>query len=482
MPLISVLGRRSPCKEQPDESLKLPFPQHHANAVDQEIRGFPPHLCQAAKTVAAHADKHKSISRTRRRNRPLLVSLVSTVSLVAIIMLWYLCKAFRSTKQASGDTTRRLSYKATQEDGDEMSRILEQCLEMEEDLGIFFSRPQSPLGTEPPAKIAKLVSMLSKAATQHERMVKVASTSHETSTRSVKILPYSSSLQAFTGNNEAIPAPNLQPCRCVTMTSGSTGAQGGQETASTTLDNAGKPHCGRRTSSSLETPPSTGGKSEPNKQRNKLEHPYVRLPVLESDVIPRMVQPTLVFRPDHANTLSYSELHTLRNLFAKEKLNQHDADTLVVELENLASRFWCLAQRGFEKTSPTFASATLGGYFLAFDFIVRANEVLGDSMQLSAWWGKFISAFETDYSFTPPSKFSRIATRFHGKLAARLLDALRIYKSGKRPPVDDVIEIKRMLLFSPHSSPLFKDIQWDTWRADDYHYHKFPPHIFDMFV
>lgn len=374
-----------------------------------------------------------------------------------------------------------------------MARIVEQCLEMEEDLGISASRSPSPLNTEPSAKIARLVSMLSEAATAYERMTAVVSMSYDPSTvatsyyqeeensfqqalgcpyffqheSALEMFPHTSSWLTPIGNNETSPAPNLRPYACLTMIPGATGTQGGQGTASTTLDNTGMPHCEPSTSSSLETPPPPGGRTKLQEHLDMLQHPYVNLPVLESNVVPRLVQPAVIFRQVHATTLSYYELHNLRNLFAKEKLNQQEADVLVGTIENLAARFWSMAQRGFEKTSPTFANATLGAYFLAFDFIVRAIQVLGDSMQLSAWWGKFVSAFKIDYRPFPQRRHCRVSTRFQRELANRLLGALKIYTTGRTPPPEDVVELKRMLFFSPHSPPVFKSPQWEEWREED---------------
>ncbi|CDJ68432.1 hypothetical protein, conserved [Eimeria necatrix] len=446
---------------------------------------------QSAGTALAHAGTRRRSS-ARRWRWSTLFGWTARFLVFAIVMFWSICKASRSTKQASGGIARRLSY-GTRGGDEEMARIVEQCIEMEEDLGISASRSPSPLNTEPSAKIARLVSMLSEAATAYERMTAVVSTSYDPSTvaasyyqeeenssqqalgcpyffqheSALEMLPHTSSLLTPIGNSETSPAPNLWPYTCRTMIPGATGTQGGQGTASATLDNTGKPHFEPSTSLSLEMPPPLGGRTNLQGHSNILQHPYVSRPVLESNVVPRLVQPAVIFRRVHATSISFYELHRLRNLFAKERLNQQDADLLVGSIENLAARYWSIAQRGMQRTSPAFANATLGAYFLAFDFIVRAIEVLGDSMQLSAWWGKFVSAFKIDYSLFPERRHCRVSTKFQRELANRLLGALKIYITGRAPPAEDVVELKRMLFFSPHAPPVFKNAQFEEFRDQD---------------
>ncbi|CDI83075.1 hypothetical protein, conserved [Eimeria acervulina] len=202
-------------------------------------------------------------------------------------------------------------------------------------------------------------------------------------------------------------------------------------------------------------------------------HPYVRMPVVEAGVVPHDFDPSGVFAPSSKSFPFTKSLHEMRQLFAKPTLNQQDVDILMDMARGLANNLWLKAASTLRQVRPVFASASLGNTFLAMDYVVSAVELLGGHMKLDMWWENFAQAFDTNYNLPPSTEFHRSSARFNAYLANQLLNALRIYKTRRRPPLTLVIELKRNLFFAAHSPPLFKSSQWDPWRQDHNFFEEF---------
>ncbi|CDI87787.1 hypothetical protein EPH_0058470 [Eimeria praecox] len=119
-------------------------------------------------------------------------------------------------------------------------------------------------------------------------------------------------------------------------------------------------------------------------------HPYVRLPVLQRVVPPRIQLSASNFVSSSAS----STLLCIRYLFMKQALEQIDVAFLARELA-IASA----AQTQGAKWLPrsVLGVANTGQQFLVLDAIVSALHVLGVSPPSFTWWVAFIECFDTRY-------------------------------------------------------------------------------------
>ncbi|CDJ28817.1 uncharacterized protein EMH_0002260 [Eimeria mitis] len=196
------------------------------------------------------------------------------------------------------------------------------------------------------------------------------------------------------------------------------------------------------------------------------EHAYVRLPVLEEGVVPRYIRVPALFDKGQRKFSPHPYLLTLRRLFAKRRLNQQDADILMHAVERLASATLFRGEKVISTPSAFHVVEVLGDYFMIFDAIVCASQVMGKYMQLPLWWGKFTAKVHTSYTVSSAGGNGKQISTFHSNLAARLIAALNIYKRGERPPAEEVFALKALLFCAPMGYHRFKGPKWDPWRKD----------------
>ncbi|CDI80918.1 hypothetical protein EAH_00057310 [Eimeria acervulina] len=92
-------------------------------------------------------------------------------------------------------------------------------------------------------------------------------------------------------------------------------------------------------------------------------------------------------------------------------------------------------------------------------------ELLGEKMNTVKWWAQFVKKFDTDFFLSEPARMER--TEELSKLVNRLSAALAIYKEGKRPPVMEVIELKRAVLTQQYRGSQLSNPLWKLWVQDD---------------
>ncbi|CDJ32512.1 uncharacterized protein EMH_0044680 [Eimeria mitis] len=400
------------------------------------------------------------------------------------------CAASRSRAQATGVTRRKLSDSG---EGFDEEAILEDCLALEAELGI--SRPEPPPSAhgDRSRRIAELVSMFYEAASSYESMQSRQQTgggvtASPTFPGQSPVHPHSQYpktqgfVVAYPGGhtywqNVQVHAPSgsfgpgqavspLDPSPWIGETSTTSHIQGasGQEPPSWVANTGSGGYVRHRAAPAVRLLPKPSGRQDGDYGADN--HPYVRIPVLQQGVVPKKFRPSAIFADKLTDTMIYLPMLSLRSLFSKQSLNQEDADNLITASEALARAAWVNALTCPRLTSPSFANEFLGRSFLALDSLVCTFQVLGDRMQKPVWWEEFIAAFDTNYDFR--GERSRGCTqRYIRQFANRLLAALNIYKTGGRPPADEVIVLKR-LLFSTKCSPKeFQDPIWDPWREDD---------------
>ena len=195
-------------------------------------------------------------------------------------------------------------------------------------------------------------------------------------------------------------------------------------------------------------------------------HPYVRLPVLGEGVFPRYIDAMSLFVQRPWKLSPHTHLATIRSLLLQKTLNQMDVNSLMNAVERLIISSWIQGKKGARGNSPIYLVEALGNYFLAFDAIVCTAEVLGRYMLLPVWWNTYVSAFHTNYDFPVSAVGMTELAGFNTELAKRLVAALEIYKQGMRPPLMEVVALKRLLFCYPLGRHRLKDGKWDDWRKD----------------
>ncbi|KAL8274377.1 hypothetical protein Esti_001699 [Eimeria stiedai] len=187
------------------------------------------------------------------------------------------------------------------------------------------------------------------------------------------------------------------------------------------------------------------------------EHPFTRLPSRAPGAVTRSFFPGGLYHGEFGCGLSSSSLLSLmRDLFKAEVLNSNELELLLRAAESLVyvatKRAVPAAATG---TRPSHILKKLGWYFVVYEALVCAKEVLGPNMPLGAWWSAFTSLHPSDYDIRvrsrPGMKSYDLVTR-HVQLVNRLSKALALYKQGIRPPKQVVYGLKRDL-FCRKDSP-----------------------------
>lgn len=223
---------------------------------------------------------------------------------------------------------------------------------------------------------------------------------------------------------------------------------------------------GLEVSASTRAVQATGSDGEGPCEAGELHlHPFVRLPVVNPDDVQRSfrVQFALSFRFSRCSPMrSYT---TMRSLFAKTLLTPHDVETLMEEAEQLASYAADKLTRQQGRCTANYLVTKLSSLFMVFDHLVCTIQLLGDKMNTGSWWTEFVRKFHTDYFFPETARTERTETL--NTLVNRLSSALAIYKSGRRPPLREVIDLKRTILTMAYKGSQLSHPLWKLWIQDD---------------
>ncbi|CDJ64002.1 hypothetical protein, conserved [Eimeria necatrix] len=195
-------------------------------------------------------------------------------------------------------------------------------------------------------------------------------------------------------------------------------------------------------------------------------HPYVRLPVAQLQDAGGGFRRkfSLTKHPIERSPLPIYE--AMRTLFAKAVLTPEESDLLLLQAERLVSYANTKLAMSSRLKSPYFIVRKLASLFVAFDYLVCTIEVLGDQMDTGSWWEPFAQSFDTDFTF-PTSSMRTKKARERIKLANRLSAALSIYKKGVRPPLEEIVELKRTLFRKVREYTQFRHPLWLLWVHDD---------------
>ncbi|CDJ54032.1 hypothetical protein EBH_0072000 [Eimeria brunetti] len=403
--------------------------------------------------------------------------LATTISVAAILLSLSTCKALRTRHQFSGVTRRRLSEGDKGIDEDERS-VIEGCLDLEEELGIIEGRAISSSEVDSLNRVTALVSMLSEEAVAKETMQEPLPVGGQLrltqqwlddpsgfDPKYSEVIGQHSPLQAsaeLLGATGGTPA--LDPDSWIDSIPSINNQPEGQKAVDSFRVSDGNSKAGQASGVSASTGQHPAGLS--HLLHDVQSHPYVRLPVLEKGVVPRNLRVSILFTQKTGAFSFNIYMRTMRKLLLKKSLNQIDANTLVGAVEKLVTSSWVQSRKGARGRTPIYFVEALGRYFISLDAIVCASQILGDCMQLPLWWETFVASFNTNFPLYNARSRANKLTDFHIDFARRLIAALDIYKTGRRPALTEVIALKRLLFCFPLGRHRFKGPKWDSWRED----------------
>ncbi|CDJ59466.1 hypothetical protein EMWEY_00057600 [Eimeria maxima] len=191
-------------------------------------------------------------------------------------------------------------------------------------------------------------------------------------------------------------------------------------------------------------------------------HPFVRLPVVKQEDVRRTFRVEYAVSPEFGRPSPMESFMTMRNLFAKASLTAEEVDRLLLEAETLASYALDRLSRHHNKHTAKYIFVKLSSVFMVFDSLICTIEVLGEKMNASKWWPHFVQNFSTEYYFTEVGKTEQL-----NRLVNRLSSALAIYKTGNRPPLQEVIDLKRTIITEAHKGSQMSHPLWKLWLQDD---------------
>ncbi|CDJ60451.1 hypothetical protein, conserved [Eimeria maxima] len=410
-------------------------------------------------------------------------------------MVWSVCVSIHSRERGAVAVGRRLAGRGKGIDENEQS-VLDECLDLQEDMGVSLPGAALPSNRSRSRRIAELVTLFSEAAaelesTQGPQSTCCGTSSSPTSTPPTQgqpsesglneqglleceeggIVPVhgSSSSVSSEGDGDDGKYPYLEPDAWLEKIPDITGMQEHREQGQSLWGLGGGYSGGEEPSTAALAvrPCDEGGDDSPSSNATRT-HPFVRLPVLEDGVLLRdfdVSAVALAHRRKYQPTTTI--LAALRELYMRPALDQSGYNTLMRSLEELVHSLLVRVRSRALFADTMWDLPTLGIHFLAFDFLVSAAQVLGNRMQLHLWWDRFVAAFALDMPPKPFRKHSRHCAAVQAILRQRLFAALQVYKMGRRLPLGDVVELKRLLLCSPYTHKRFKDDDWDPWRDDE---------------
>ncbi|CDJ37907.1 hypothetical protein, conserved [Eimeria tenella] len=435
-----------------------------------------PHLSLAHGPLRSTTGHPQRRFQDRRRNS-LPRFLAATALILSILVIGVICKAAREVPQRQpGSTPRRLASGWLPDESAELCQIAEHCLELETDMGIAQPSAQATAGTESASMIESLVAMLQEAAEAHEQQ----------RTEETKCVEKPEGVMHSSSEGAANPAPtSLGPH--LPQLDGDSSARPALIPAPPAISSAGGNtsersyiiyhlHGGLGVVSPISAIQVEGACSHSALQQFRISspkthpcagHPFVRLPSVEFGVKPRHLVPQRLFLHHRSNLSTLPYMKTLRQLLTRNSLDQAGTETFMDALERLIDIVWTQAQGRSQQRRPAVAVSVLGKDFLAMDFIISAIQLFGEAMELSSWWERFVGGFRTNYYFHGGGSVRPRVRNYNTQLANRLLSAIRIYKQGLRPSLEEVIALKRMLFCSPSAPKPFTEYSYDAWRHDE---------------
>ncbi|KAL8446450.1 hypothetical protein Emed_004904 [Eimeria media] len=215
-------------------------------------------------------------------------------------------------------------------------------------------------------------------------------------------------------------------------------------------------------------PPSSGdGDGQPF-----LEHAFSRLPQVEGgdpSAFSSFVDPLRAISVKATPNVQAPLLQTMGNLLSQAVLSRSQLQQLGIITQHLIGHLFLNEGRQLQGCAA-FAVETLGLRFILLDMTVSGLQLLGVSPS-GPWWEQMVSRIPDTYVPPPKRRNQRLHT-FNLRLLSQLTEAVRVLKTGHRPPAAVLTQIKRCLFCCLHSPIRFLKPSWDPWRAADRLFHE----------
>lgn len=220
----------------------------------------------------------------------------------------------------------------------------------------------------------------------------------------------------------------------------------------------------KRTQETPPPEPGRGGKTDYHNQKTDYHnHLFYRLPKPGDFRLLKPFNYAEAVGKRHRGWL-ISIMLPLRELLVKPILDADDAFHVMRLTGELVSFELVHGHDGKQYMFPGELVNLLGFRFLVVDYVWSACEVLGTLMNMHLWWDAYMDELLTvpEMMISRPEK-----SRDHVALAERLLTALKVYGTGRRPCAREIVELKQELLCKETSPRRFRSRLWDPWRHDN---------------
>ncbi|CDJ50346.1 hypothetical protein, conserved [Eimeria brunetti] len=204
--------------------------------------------------------------------------------------------------------------------------------------------------------------------------------------------------------------------------------------------------------------------SPPN---NPEEHPFVRLPEIPQDAVPRAFASEVAFAGKLLQNSPMPIYITMRELFLKQSLNAEEAGCLLYNCELLINYGIHRLTTPLGRTTPFLVCRRLAALFMMFDYVVCTVQLIGAKMRTELWWSRFVKSFKMDRTLLSQTRGGRKGSGVMVNLAYRLIAALQIYSTGERPNHVEIIQLKRLIFSKLRSYSQFDHPFWKQWVHDD---------------
>ncbi|CDI74207.1 hypothetical protein, conserved, partial [Eimeria praecox] len=170
-----------------------------------------------------------------------------------------------------------------------------------------------------------------------------------------------------------------------------------------------------------------------------LRHPFVRLPKMEPTNIKITFEGANAFFGSFEKGTPMKNFVSMRSIFAKPSVTLRDAMQLMDDCSCLVAYVYQKLRHPYAKKNPFYVTRKLASLLMVLDYLVSTIEVLGDKMDAQSWWPQLTENIQIDYVFIKKLRTQRVTGEL-GALAVRLSGALATYKTGARPPPQEIIE------------------------------------------
>ena len=163
--------------------------------------------------------------------------------------------------------------------------------------------------------------------------------------------------------------------------------------------------------------------------------------------------------------LSY-KLAAVQQIFSKPRLSTHDFHALFGSAYELVSYAAKVLNRKLAGRDAYSVVGPLARRGLVLDSLWGICYVVGTALHKGQWWDKLMA------KITVPTAVDQLGVRKgygHARLALvkRLVSAIDVCRTGKRPPPQELVEIKRAIFCGPVVHRDFTSPMWEPWRQDD---------------